>query len=173
MLSGITTFISYKILNLGEVIETFLKENMTNQQENFDVASFNAFSANYFSFFMMLLIPIVAFLSYMVFKVQKHNYFEHIVINSFLYSFWTLFSAILMYPILYFLKSHEWMIFTMFIFMPIFIPLVVWFYKGLYPNLSWKTISWKVMLMCFLGVISYFLFSLLLTAIYLVFLAST
>lgn len=170
VLSGITTFITYKILNLGEIIEVFLKERVSEQPGTFDAATFNTFSANYLSFFMMLLIPLAAFLSYLIFRKQRHNYFEHIVINSYLYSFWALCSALIMYPILYFLKSPDQIVFTTFLFMPLFVPLVVWFFKGLYQELSWGKVILKVLWMCLLGIFAYILLSFLISAIYLLFL---
>lgn len=173
VLSGITTFITYKILNLGEVIEEFLTEKMGSQQGAFDATAFNTFSANYLSLIMMLLIPLGAFLSYLVFRKQMHNYFEHIVINSYLYSFWAICTALVLYPIIYFLKSPEWVVYLTFISMPIFIPFVVWFFKELYPDLGWKNATWKVLLMGFLGVIGYFIFSFILGMIYLAYMVST
>jgi len=173
VLSGITTFITYKVLNLGEVIEEFLTQKMGSQQGAFDATAFNTFSANYLSLIMMLLIPLGAFLSYLVFRKQMHNYFEHIVINSYLYSFWAICTALVLYPIIYFLKSPEWVVYLTFISTPIFIPFVVWFFKELYPDLSWKNATWKVLLMGILGVIGYFIFSFILGMIYLAYMVST
>lgn len=173
VLSGITTFITYKILNLGQVIEAYLSKNIENQEGAFDATAFNAFSANYLSFFMMLLIPLAAFLSYWVFRKQLHNYYEHIIINSYLYSFWAICTGLVLYPIIYFLKSPEWIVYLTFISMPLFIPFVVWFFKELYPNLGWKKATWKVLLMCFLGIIGYFIFSFILGLIYLAYMVST
>src|SRR5690606_40236567 len=66
----------------------------------------------------ILLIPLAAFLSYWVFRKQLHNYYEHIIINSYLYSFWAICTGLVLYPIIYFLKSPEWIVYLTFISMP-------------------------------------------------------
>ncbi len=171
VLSGITTFISYKVLNMGEVMEAFFKEFYQQKGQNFTYGSINTILANYISFLMMLMIPMAAVLSYLVFRKQGHNYYEHVVINAFMYSFWALFTALILYPILYFVSSPTWFVYIVLFSMPLFIPFIVWFYKELYSHLSSGKVMMKVGMMSLLGMICYFILSLtigILMAIYLI-----
>lgn len=163
VLTGLAVFITYKVLNFGELTDSLYKNSFNNTSEY--AQAVNKILANYMSFFMMLLIPFAALISYIVFKKQKHNYYEHVVITANLYSLWSIFSILFIYPILYFLNSPNWIFGITFGSIPLFIPLVVCFYKELYLQLKWSQVMKKIGMMIILGLISYVMVSILLSSI--------
>ena len=118
----------------------------------------SAFMSSYYSFIMMLLIPFFALCTWLVLKKWGNNYYEHIVINSYILSMYTIIYIVLFVPVLYFIKSdHELFIkistFTFLIFPVVF----SWFFKGFYPEKSMKEIILKSILIFVLVIIAYFI----------------
>ncbi|RMZ59794.1 DUF3667 domain-containing protein [Chryseobacterium nematophagum] len=156
VLSGISAFISFKFLGFAEVMKKFYENQAGSSQAMNDIMTM---INSYNSIFMLLLIPLFALLSKLVFMKWGQNYYEHIVMNSYILSYYTLFNIILIYPILYFMKhdvelfstfSGISMIFTFFI--------AIWFYKEFYNTRSLKTIILRVLAIFGLLVIVYFVF---------------
>jgi hypothetical protein len=48
------------------------------------------FISSYYAILMILLLPVFAFITRIPFKKQGHNYYEHIVMNSYVVSYYTL-----------------------------------------------------------------------------------
>lgn len=170
VLSGITTFISYKILNIGDVMDAYYQVLSETEEKNAVMNSLNSFLANYISFIMMLSIPFFSVFSFLVFRKKGLNYYEHVVANAFLYSFWAICSIFIIYPLMYIFKDSSKFIITLsFISLPLFIPLVIWFYKNLFMQLSWKKIIIRVILISILTSISYMVFSMMFGVLYMIF----
>jgi hypothetical protein len=68
--------------------EGFTKDyNSTNPSSNvpkIDMKSYMETLMSYYNFFVLLLIPIYALTSYIIFNKRGHNFFEHLVFNSYL-----------------------------------------------------------------------------------------
>ncbi len=173
VLSGITTFISYKFINLGEVLNEFFTERMDGKQSSLDINNLNTFLANYISMIMMSMIPMASIISYLVFRKQGHNYFEHVVINAFLYCFWALCTALVLYPVMFIMKSADWVVYLSFASLPLFVPFIVWFYKGIYQHLSLGKVIFKVLLFSIGGFIGYLLISISIGVLYAIYLVAT
>ncbi len=63
--------------------------NSTNPSGNapkIDMKGFMETLMSYYNFFVLLLIPVYALTSYIVFNTRDHNFFEHLVFNSYLQS---------------------------------------------------------------------------------------
>jgi hypothetical protein len=61
--------------------------NSTNSSSNvpkIDMKSYMETLMSYYNFFVLLLIPIYALTSYIIFNKRGHNFFEHLVFNSYL-----------------------------------------------------------------------------------------
>jgi cobalamin synthase len=62
--------------------------------------------SSYYAILMILLLPVFAFITRIPFKKQGHNYYEHIVMNSYVVSYYTLISILVMYPILFLFRQN-------------------------------------------------------------------
>ena len=148
VLSGISTFISFKIVGLNETMkEIYLSKGMYSDFMR-DALSF---SASYSSFIMVFLIPFLALFSKIAFRKWGHNYYEHVVMNAYVLSFYALLDIIVVFPIMYLMKNTIG-IFEFLPFLSLYLlPFVwVWFYKGLYKERSIKSIISKVLLILLL-----------------------
>lgn len=138
LLSGISAFISYKLLGFAEVIQSLNNQKYGNSKLMADVMS--ALS-NYNAVFMLLLLPIFAVTTKLSFKSWGNNYYEHIVMNCYILSAYTLTSMIIIYPIMFVLKSTPDSFFTISQISFLLVPFIlIWFFKGYYPEKPLKSI---------------------------------
>ena len=143
VLSGIATFLSYKVLNLKEVMTAYFSQQQINLTFLNNVISF---VSNYNSILMLLLVPLFSLTTKIAFRKWGHNYYEHIVMNAYILSFYTLVSIILVYPVLYFFRHSPTIFFNITQLSILLIPVVlVWFFKGFYKDRSVKAIIVKVL----------------------------
>lgn len=144
VLSTISAFISYKIIGLNEkMVEIFTKDpNFTkNKFASELMIDVMAFVTAYNSFIMLAMIPILSIASTVAFITWKNNYYEHIVMGAFISSLYTIFSILLLYPLMYFFKDDLQFLQVLSMGSSLFIiPLLIWFYSGFYRE---KTI-WQV-----------------------------
>lgn len=110
---------------------------------------------NYTTLIIMSFLLYLALSSYLAFKKQGHNYFEHVIINSFFYVLYTLVIIVLVSPILNFIKDPQTYLLISFGATILGYPLIIWFYKGLYPHLSIGQLLWKTTLMSIYAIIIY------------------
>src|SRR5690606_25444860 len=108
----------------------------------------------------LLMIPFFALLTKLVFYKWGHNYYEHIVMNAFIQSYYTIFYILILYPLIYLVKDNQNLAMTLsmsvFLLMPI---VLVWFYKGFYNERRFRSIVLKVaMLFAIIGFL-YVIFS--------------
>jgi len=144
VLSGISAYISYKVIGMNEIMEEhYTKEKIP---KTF-IHNYMTIISSYSSFMMLLLIPIVSLFTKLMFRKWGQNYYEHVIMNAYIQSCFTLFSIILLYPILYVLRSdgHNFILATM-CAMVLFPLLMIWFYKGFYKEKSIITIALRVLL---------------------------
>ncbi|WP_426277575.1 hypothetical protein ACN9MN_00195 [Chryseobacterium sp. S-02] len=105
-----------------------------------------SFVTSYNSFIMLLSIPFFSFFTYLSFKKWGHNYYEHIVINSYVLSFYTLSLIILFYPILFFLKDSPTTFYNVSMISLLLTPLLlVFFFKEFYSDKPLKSIILRVL----------------------------
>lgn len=163
VLSGISTFISYKILGLHEIITAYYtKQNMGSDF----LDDYVSFMASYNSILMLLAIPLFAVTTKLAFINCKENYYEHVVINAYLLSLYTLVQIIIFYPIYYFLENNGNFIFSLTYISFLTLPLIlIWFFRQFYKDLSWKSIIGRVMLVLLLTSLGFFMI-LILAAIF-------
>jgi uncharacterized membrane protein len=159
VLTGIITFLAFKVIG----IESFQvnKVSINNDPKEQKLAElvfkeFLSFYAKYYSVLMMLAIPFFALTTKIGFKSWKHNYYEHIVMNSFFYSAYTIYSIILTYPILYFTRENT-TLFMLLTQVSIFaLPfLLTWFFKEIYNT---KPIGDIIVRILGIGAIMFILF---------------
>lgn len=155
VLSGIGVFISYKILGLKEIMTAYFSEKHVNSKMMTDVMTF---ISSYNSILMLLLIPFFAIATKIAFRKSGHNYYEHIVMNSYILSLYTLISIILVYPIMYFFRHSPDDFFLITQFSMVLVPIIlVWFFKGFYPEKTLQNIILKTLIILALTLLGYFI----------------
>lgn len=138
ILSGISAFISFKIVGMDKIMREVLTGNHLNSPFMND---YMTISTSYNSIIMLALIPLFAFTSWIAFHKWKNNYYEHIVMNAYILSTYLITIIVFLYPILYFSKNNP-IIFTNIATYSIFIvPIIlIWFFKGYYVEKSVKQV---------------------------------
>ncbi|PWN60063.1 DUF3667 domain-containing protein [Chryseobacterium oncorhynchi] len=145
VLSSISAFISFKIIEINSIMREIYS------QENIYAGSLNnllSYLSSYNSLIMLLLIPIFAIFTKIAFKCWGQNYYEHIVMNAYILSCYTLINIILIYPVMYFFKNNV-KVFIPISFLSIaIIPFILlWFYKGFYKEKFLRKIFLRVLLL--------------------------
>lgn len=159
VLSGISAFISFKIIGLNEIMGDFYANQKLNSEFMNDYLSF---ISSYNSFIMLLSIPFFAFFTKIAFYKWGHNYYEHIVMNSYILSFYTLFSIIFTYPFMYYFKHDETVFMSITSIQMFLTPLLlIWFFKEMYPDKKLLPIILRVALSILVMVVTFFLLMLL------------
>ncbi|MGV0848223.1 DUF3667 domain-containing protein [Empedobacter falsenii] len=152
-LSGIASFLSYQVIGLNDIFkETYKSMGLNNEFSN-DII---AFLASNNALLMLALLPFFAILTKIVFRKWGENYYEHVVMNSFILSFYTISSILLIYPLMYFFKNDLEIIFKITSLSFLLLPFILFFfYKNYYPTKSVKLIIWKIFLIFLLMILSY------------------
>ena len=156
VMSGISTYVSFKVLKIGKIMEQIPSQmNGNESSQNVIMQNYSAFVQTYSTLIYMAMIPMFAIASYFVFRKQKQNYYEHLVANSYLYVLYIIFCLVFMYLPLYFIMDTN----SFFIISGLatlgFILLLPWFFKGLYPDLKYSTLILKSFLFCLISGILY------------------
>lgn len=160
VLSGIATFLSYKIIKMKEILDVYFSQKHINS--NF-MADMMSFISSYNSIIMLLMVPFFAITTKIAFRKWGHNYFEHIVMNAYILSLYTICSIIVVYPLMFIFRTNSPNVFFKLTQVSLYlVPIIlIWFFKGFYADKPLKTIILKVLLVFTLTVLGYLLFLLL------------
>ena len=154
VLSGISAFISFKIVGLNEIVREIYSTNEAMDSDFLNESL--SFSASYTSLMMVFFIPFLALFSKIAFRKWGHNYYEHVIMNAYILSVHTLFDIIISLPAIYIVKNTIGVFgalpFLSFCIVPF---ILVWFYKGLYKDKSIKSIIARVLLILLMILIGY------------------
>lgn len=155
LLSSIATFIGYKVLNMGEIMnKSFSTQNLNSAFMN-DVM---ALLSSYTAFLYLLLIPLFALCTKLAFSNWGQNYYEHVIMNSYIISCYMIFSIVVVYPILYLFKTDTDTFLQISLISTLVIPIIIiWFFKCFYPEKSLTTIIWRSLLSILLAGVAYFI----------------
>lgn len=144
ILSGISAFISFKIIGFNEVMETIQDPQNKNPTMIKDV---NAFTQTYNSLIFLALIPFFALFTKWSFKSWGHNFFEHVVMNAFILAYYNIISIILFYPLLYLFKDNLDAVFLIItLTMLSFLVIIPYFFKNFYAEHSFKSVLKRFLL---------------------------
>ena len=106
---------------------------------------------NYSAFIMLFCIPFLAFFSRLAFRKSGQNYYEHIVMNAYGLSFYTIISILVMYPILYIFRNNPEIVNSISMYSMLLMPIMMfWFYKNFYPEKTLSNIFLRVGFISFL-----------------------
>ena len=143
VLSGLSTFLSYKVLNFKEMTNIYFSQQNLNSPAMADSMSF---VSSYSSVIMLLLIPLFALVTKLAFRKWGHNYYEHVVLNAYVLSFYTLVLIVFLYPIMFFFRHSPDMFVKTAGFSILLIPaILLWFFKELYKDRPLKSIVLRVL----------------------------
>lgn len=152
VLSGLGAFLSFKVLGLGNIMKEQLATNKAMSASFLN--DYLSFWSNYSPFIMLAFIPIMALFTKLIFRKWGHNYYEHIVMNAYGLSCYSALSMIVIYPIMYIMKSNVQAFSMITTISTAIIPIImVWFFKGFYPEKKLTTIILRVLLILILPVI--------------------
>ena len=140
---AIDVFISFKIIDINNIIRAFpgLDTNTAFANDLLTLIS------SYLSIIMLLSIPFFAFFTKLSFRKCGHNYYEHIVMNSYIISLFYIIEIIFIYPIFYIVRNNA-DLFIRILNLPIFISpfILIWFFKGFYTQKTLKSIIGRVLI---------------------------
>ena len=155
VLSGVATFISYKILNLKEVMTAYFAQQAVNSKMTGEMMTF---LSSYNAILMLLLLPLFALTTKIAFRKWGNNYYEHVVMNAYILSYYTLISIIIIYPIMFFFRNTPDTFFTITQYSILIVPfLLVWFFKEFYKHKPLKAIIVRVLATVGLTVLGFIL----------------
>ncbi|NMH24132.1 DUF3667 domain-containing protein [Flavobacterium solisilvae] len=161
VLTGISTFLAFKVIGMNHMQAKAFAMNNNNDPNTQKIAEHIfkeviSFYSNYYTILMMLAIPFFAFASKICFKKWNHNYYEHIVMNAFFYSTYTIYSIIFIYPILYFTRENFTVasLISLLSFFGLSV-LLTWFFKEIYNT---KPLGDVIIRVLGIGAIMIFLF---------------
>lgn len=103
ILSGISAFISFKIIGLGEILNSVQDQQVASSDMMQDI---NTFNQTYSSLIFLALIPFFALFTKWSFKSWGHNFYEHVVMNAFILAYYNIICILLFYPLLYIFKNN-------------------------------------------------------------------
>lgn len=144
VLSGVATFVSIKLIGVFQILKVYFQ----------DIGMFSPFMRDFLSiqtsynaFLMILFIPLIALFTKIAFKKWNNNYFEHIVMNTFILSFHILISIIVFQPIMFMLRKDTQAVFYITGYQMLIMPVIlIWFYKNFYHDKPFSNIIGRVFL---------------------------
>ena len=132
LLSGISTFISFKIIHMNELMMDFYTRKHMISDFMIDYVNF---TTSYNSVVMLLMVPIFAITTRLAFRKWGHNYYEHVVMNAYILSFYTLFIIFIISPILYLTRDNMEIFNYISMASMLTVPFIlVWFFKEFYND---------------------------------------
>lgn len=160
VLSGLSAFLSYKVIGMEAMMRDYYS---VMHMDSVFMQKIMATISSYMSLFMMILIPFFALATRIAFRKSGHNYYEHVVMNAYILSYYTLISIILIYPLMFIFRHSSSAIPYYLMQASVWITplLLIWFFKGFYAEKSWMTIILKVLIILGLTLLGYLAFILL------------
>lgn len=138
ILSGISAFISFKVIGYGEIMNTMQDEQISKSEMMKDI---NAFNQSYSALIFLSLIPFFALFTRWSFKSWGHNFYEHVVMNAFILAYYNIISLLLFYPLLYIFKDNFSVVMTMTTVATMsFLIIIPYFFKEFYKEHSFKQV---------------------------------
>ena len=153
ILSGISAFISFKIIGLQKIMDsvnTSMNQNTVVMQELMNVIQ------HYNAVIMLLFIPVLALLSKISFNDWKQNYYEHTVMNAFGMAYYVSLTILIVYPIMFICRDNLDLSFKVSAYAMVTVPfMMLYFYKNFYPEQTKKAILIRVFLKTILFAFAY------------------
>ena len=163
VLSSVSGFISYKVIGLSAIMREYYAGRQLNSEFMGDLVSV---MASYNSAIMLVLVPFFAVFTKLALRKWGHNYFEHIIMNCYILSFYTVLSIVIVYPIIYLFRSDVENFVLITNGSMLSIPFILtWFYKGFYSEKPITSVIGKVFITIGLMLLGYLVFLIIAIAV--------
>jgi len=116
----------------------------------FDYKMVNEWIGHHFPIIILLQLPIFALSSYLVFRKQGYNYYEHVILNSFYSAQKVWFRMFVLLVLVVINKKDHFSEISNWLFFPELL-LMVWSYGQFFKNMPRVTVFWKTLLALFIG----------------------
>jgi hypothetical protein len=153
ILSGISAFISYKVIGLNDIMIAYYSAQKVNVSMMTDMMSF---ITSYNSIIMLLFIPIFAIFTKIAFRSWGQNYYEHVVMNAFGLSYYVIVCILVLYPLLFVFRHDPAICIKISGLSFILLPIIMgWYYIGFYKERTLKSIIFRVSMILLTLFVSY------------------
>lgn len=144
ILGGLSSLISFKVIDVESILNNYYEEQQISSPF---LRDFVANLSSYNPIISLLLVPFFALCTYLAFRKWKNNYVEHLIINSYILSFYTLISILIAYPIMFVFRNNSDTIIQVSMLPVLLIPVILlWFFIRFYREKSFKAVVPKVAL---------------------------
>lgn len=151
ILSGISAFISFKVIGYGDIMIAMQDEQVAKSEMMQDL---NTFNQTYSSLIFLALIPFFALFTRWSFKSWGHNFYEHVVMNAFILAYYNIISIIIFYPLLYFFKDNMSAVMNLTTAATLsFLIIIPYFFKEFYKEHSFKQVLKRFLIFLVLATI--------------------
>lgn len=156
VLSGVSTFITFKILGFQKMLAAYFAAKQLSPGFS---TKYMSFMSSYSTLIMLVLIPFFALTTKLAYRKWGHNFYEHIVMNAYIVSFYTVFNILIIYPLLFiFRNGSPILLFDISQYSIFAVPLLLfWFFKGFYPKKDVGIIVGKTFLVVLFTLVGYVL----------------
>lgn len=159
LLSGISAFLSFKVLDFNAVLGAYFAKQKLNTGFMNDLMSF---LSSYNALFMLMLVPLFALTTKIAFRSWGHNYYEHLVMNTYILSFYSILNVVFMYPVLFFYRHQPDTFFSLTQYVFLAVPfMLALFFKTFYNEKPFKAVLLRVLAVLGLTLAGYLLFIIL------------
>ena len=153
VLSGLSVFLSHYVFKFDSLMDAFAAKT----DAPLFMKSFFDFFMKWYSFIALLFLPIFSLATYLAFRKWGHNFYEHVMMNAFFMSLYTLIHTTI-FSVLLYLFPDLFNVVSVLIFGSIPF-LLFWFYKGIYPEQRrWKIVR-RILVFAVIFVLFYFVIS--------------
>jgi hypothetical protein len=156
VLSGVSTFISFKVLNFQNMLTAYFEAKKLSSGFT---TKYMSFMSSYSTLIMLALIPLFAVTTKLAYRKWGHNFYEHIVMNAYVVSVYTLFNILIVYPLLFIFKNASpVLLFDISQYSILAVPLVLfWFFKEFYAGKDIGSIVGRTFLIVLYTILGYIL----------------
>ena len=145
VLAGISSFISFKLIGLMNVMKDGLMTSDLAKTPIFE--EYLNFLQTYNTFLILLMIPLFALFTRWAFKSWGHNYYEHVVMNAYILSYYTILNILIVYPLMYLFREDSGIVMTISsVAMLSFLIILPYFFKNFYADRAFKNILLRLLL---------------------------
>jgi len=163
ILSGISAFITFKIIGLNSIMRQIFAQMKYPELMN----SVFSFISSSLALIMLLLIPFFVIFTFLAFRKWGQNYYEHVVMNAFGLCTYTLVHVLLVYPLMFLMRHQPKVVLPLSFASTLIIPFVfIWFYTGFYRDKKLSQIILRIILVLIGVVVIYIMLVSVATYIY-------
>ncbi|MDI1256231.1 MAG: DUF3667 domain-containing protein [Flavobacterium sp.] len=161
ILSGIVAFLNHSLIHPETIYAAY--KNIQATKSPFDMNAFYDVMMKYYSFIMLLNVPIMALFTWLFFKKWGYNYYENVIICAYYLSLLLVTTTLIVLPTQYFLSDHPMLFMTIpsILSFAISTATFFWFFIGLYNKKSPGDVILRSLLMIGVVMVSFIIICIL------------